>query len=171
MLQNLHQNFPQSSSSQLADFSALSYAAILDMNEEATICCTTMLRCPSCQSDDSSDFFIVLAALIRKVLSLTEAWVASPYIGDIGESGGDSQHPFVGGHATAQEDDRRLKVDVSLIGIEKMKGVLMLLKQAGLLLRQDYERLTCTSLTVSLSARLKSALDRVGGERSAGVPE
>ena len=167
MLQNLHQNFPQSQSGPSSDISSLNYAIVLDMNEDATSCCTTMLRCSACKAEDSIDSFIVLAALLRKVLSLTEAWVTVPDI----KEGPDQEHnrgPFaVPPRQMEQEDERRLKREVALIGIKKMEGVLVQLKQAGQMLQLDYERLTCTSLTVSLSARLKLATAALDQEREA----
>ncbi|MCJ1478062.1 hypothetical protein MMC13_006737 [Lambiella insularis] len=164
MLQNLHQNFPQSLSTASSDISTLNYAVVLDMNEDATACCGTMLRCSSCKAEDSIDSFIVLAALLRKVLSLTEAWVAVPEPRE--SSDVEPGHiPYVPQRPMEQEDERRLKREVAMIGIKKMEGVLVQLKQAGQMLRLDYERLTCTSLTVSLSARLKLAMAALDVER------
>jgi len=154
MLQNLHQSFPQTPALQPAALTALSYAAVLNINEEATACCTTMLRCPSCQHDDS-DSFTIMASLIRKVLSLTEAWVAAPIIRE-GERRNSSASQ------AEQEEERRIKADVSLIGIRKMEEVIVQLKQAGNGLRADYERLTCASLAASLGTRLKSAYESLG---------
>jgi hypothetical protein len=181
MLQNLHQNFPQSTSSQSTDLTFRSYASVLDMNEEAAACCTTMLLCPSCQAGDSSEFFIVLAALVRKVLTMTESWALSYPTTSSENDNGDRHSPFAERHNSfgectspftqaagppvEQEDARRLKIEIALVGIRKMKGVLGILKQAGHNMRVDYERLTCTSLTIGLSARLKLAMDLLEGER------
>ncbi|MCJ1382998.1 hypothetical protein MMC17_006111 [Xylographa soralifera] len=184
MLQNLHQSFPQAQSGPSSDLPSLNYAIVLDMNEDATSCCATMLRCPSCKADDSIDAFIVLAALLRKVLSLTEAWVTVPEPHDGGGGGGGGGPPERGRSPFAQppppppppplplrqmehDDERRLKREVALIGIKKMDAVLAQLKQAGQLLQLDYERLTCTSLTVSLAARLKLATAALDQEREA----
>ncbi|MCJ1434979.1 hypothetical protein MMC27_004349 [Xylographa pallens] len=185
MLQNLHQSFPQAQSGPSSDLPSLNYAIVLDMNEDATSCCATMLRCPSCKAaEDSIDAFIVLAALLRKVLSLTEAWVTVPDQKAVllaPESRDpqlqQSRSPFVSNavplppppppRQMEQEDERRLKREVALIGIKKMEAVLAQLKQAGQMLQLDYERLTCTSLTVSLSARLKLATVALDQERDA----
>lgn len=164
MLQNLHQNFPQSLSTSSSDISTLNYAVVLDMNEDATACCGTMLRCSSCKAEDSIDSYIVLAALLRKVLSLTEAWVTVPEPRE-GADAEQSRTPYAAPRPMDQEDERRLKREVALIGIKKMEGVLAQLKHAGQMLQLDYERLTCTSLTVSLSARLKLAAAALEVER------
>jgi hypothetical protein len=155
MLQNLHQNFPQSPILQPAALSALNYAAVLNINEEATACCSNMLRCSSCQHDDS-DSFTIMASLIRKVLSLTEAWVATPTMREGGERRSSSASQ------AEQEEERRIKAEVSLIGIRQMEEVLVQLKQAGQGLRADYERLTCASLAASLGTRLKCASETLG---------
>ncbi|MCJ1286309.1 hypothetical protein MMC26_005654 [Xylographa opegraphella] len=189
MLQNLHQSFPQAQSGPSSDLPTLNYAIVLDMNEDATSCCATMLRCPSCKAEDSSiDAFIVLAALLRKVLSLTEAWVTVPDAKDLlllapdrdpqGSSSTTNNNSTSSSTSPSNttttststtsttaphprqmelEDERRLKREVALIGIKKMEAVLAQLKLAGQRLQPDYERLTCTSLTVSLGARLKLA--------------
>jgi hypothetical protein len=155
MLQNLHQNFPQSLILQPAALSALNYAAVLNINEEATACCSSMLRCSYCQRDDS-DSFTIMASLIRKVLSLTEAWVATPTLREGGECRSSTASQ------AEQEEERRIKAEISLIGIRKMEEVLVPLKQAGQGLRADYERLICASLAASLGTRLKCASKTLG---------
>ncbi|MCJ1320623.1 hypothetical protein MMC15_005963 [Xylographa vitiligo] len=188
MLQNLHQNFPQSQSGPSSDLPSLNYAIVLDMNEDATSCCATMLRCPSCKAaDDSIDAFIVLAALLRKVLALTEAWVTVvvvvPDLHDPSSSSSSSSSPPETKNKRDPpppppqqqqrqmelDDERRLKREVALIGIKKMEAVLAQLKLAGQRLQLDYERLTCTSLTVSLSARLKLATVALGQDLDGSV--
>ena len=161
MLQYLHQNFRQPPAPQAPALAALSYAAVLNMNEEATTYCTGMLRCAACQSEDRGDSFTIAASLLRRVLSLTEAWVATPPARPqmmIAHNDGG----FIGGGPGQQSDDWRLKAQILLIGIKKMEGVVAELKQASQGVNVDYERLTCVSLAVNLSARLKSASDSVG---------
>ena len=164
LLQDLHQHYPQTSASQLADTSPLSYASVLHMNEKTISCCTSMLRCSSCQKNITSDSLILLAALIGKTLSLNEAWIAIP---DIKGENCDarSQSPLSLSHAPCPDEERKLRLEVSLIGIKKMDGVLVQLRHAGQALKLDYDRLTCASLTASLFSRLKSTLDAVGLEQ------
>ncbi|MCJ1292719.1 hypothetical protein MMC34_004272 [Xylographa carneopallida] len=169
MLQNLHQSFPQAQSGPSSDLPTLNYAIVLDMNEDATSCCATMLRCPACKAaDDSIDAFIVLAALLRKVLSLTEAWVTVPDDpSDLLALALPDRAPPPPPPPRQMElaDERRLKREVALIGIKKMEAVLAQLRLAGQTLQLDYERLTCTSLAVSLAARLKLAAVALDQER------
>jgi len=160
MLQSLHQNFRQPPAPQQQAISSLSYAAVLSMNEEAATYCNAMLRCSSCQKDDKGDSFTILASLIRRVLILTEAWVEAPPAKPQNER---LRSNVVQGHLCDQRDDAwRLKAQILLIGIKKMESVVAELRQAGQELKVDYERLTCISLAVNLSARLKSASEIVG---------
>ena len=169
VLQSLHQRFPQTSSVQPIDPPNLSYAAVLDINEQATSCCVTMLHCPVCRGDDTGYSFILLTALIRKTLAMIESWVAIPGIKQ-GEDGPPSSATttvpgsFPAAAAAAREDDRRLKAEVSLIGIKKMEEVLVELRQASQGIRVDYDRLACASLAASLSSRLRSTSDMLSAE-------
>ena len=165
VLQSLHQRFPQSTPAQPIDPSGLSYAAVLDINEQATSCCATMLRCPICRADDTGYSFILLATLIRKTLSMIEAWTAMPETikqnDDSPQSSSGLPGPFP---AATIEDDRRIKTEVSLIGIKKMEEVLVELRQASQGIRVDYDRLACASLAASLSVRLRSASEMLSAE-------
>jgi hypothetical protein len=165
ILQTLHQRFPQMSKVSSVDPNVLSYASVLDINEQAISCCATMLRCPSCRADDSGYSFILLATLIRKTLSMIETWVSGSDLPMTSEDGAQNMNGGVSGpFAGEQEDDRRLKAEVSLIGIKKMEEILVELRQAAQSLRVDYDRLACASLAASLSGRLKSASERLGAE-------
>ncbi|MCJ1328210.1 hypothetical protein MMC10_004886 [Thelotrema lepadinum] len=166
VLQSLHQRFPQSHHVQPMDSNSLSYAAVLDINEQATSCCTTMLRCSVCRADDTGYPFILLTTVIRKALSMIEAWTAIPGMGiNHGDDGPQSSSGVPGSFpAAAREDDRRLKAEVSLIGIKKMEEVLAELRQASQGIRVDYDRLACASLAASLSIRLRSASEILSAE-------
>ena len=169
VLQSLHQRIPQSSLHvQQMDPGSLSYAAMLDINEQATSCCANMLRCSVCRADDTGYPFIILTTVIRKALSMIEAWTAIPGIGINPHGGGDSPRSSSGVPgsfpAAAREDDRRLKAEVSLIGIKKMEEVLAELRQASQGIRVDYDRLACASLAASLSIRLRSASEILSAE-------
>ena len=174
VLQSLHQRCPHTTSSQPLDPSALSYAAVLDINEQASSCCANMLRCPSCRADDTGHAFILLTTLIRKTLLMIEAWVALPptrikqATDESGPLSGTSSSSLSGSFAALPsaggEDDRRLKAEVSLIGIKKLEDVVVELKQASQGIRVDYDRLACSSLAASLGARLRSASDMLSAE-------
>ena len=167
LLQDLHQRYPQFSTTQPTDISSLSYASVLHMNEETVSCCSTMLRCPSCQKDVTGDSLILLASLIGKTLSLNEAWITKPDTKESSEAQCQSSPSL--SHTTCQDEERKLKAEVSLIGIKKIEGVLVQLRQAGQSLKLDYDRLTCASLTASLFARLKSILETLGLEQDVGT--
>ncbi|KAI4152339.1 MAG: hypothetical protein LQ340_002964 [Diploschistes diacapsis] len=185
VLQSLHQRFPQGAPVQHPmDPSNLSYTAVLDMNEQASSCCATMLRCPVCRADDTGYSFILLTTLIRKTLTMIESWVALPankqqqpqqqqqqqqqhQQGDDGQQS--NMSPTSSGlpssyAAAAREDDRRLKAEVSLIGIKKMEEISLELRLASQGIRVDYDRLACASLAASLSARLRAASDMLSVE-------
>ena len=165
ILQTLHQKFPQMSPVGSADPSTLSYAAVLDINEQAASCCSTMLRCSSCRNDDSGYSFVLLSTLMRKTLSMIEWWVPIPDINQqLDESSSPGNGGLAGGFSPHHEDDRRFRAEISLIGIRKIEEVLAELRQAAQTLRGDYDRLACASLAASLSARAKSASERLSAE-------
>ena len=167
LLQDLYQRYPQISAPRPTDTSSMSYASVLHMNEESITCCTTMLRCSSCQKDVTSDSLILLAALVGKTLSLNEAWMVQADVKESSDTRSQSPHSL--SQTPCQGEERKLKVEVSLIGIKKMEGVLVQLRQAGQALKPDYDRLTCASLTASLFARLKSTLEAAGVEHEMGT--
>lgn len=102
---------------------------------------------------------------MRKTLSMIEWWISSPEIKqqlDGSVSPGNGGLP--GSFSHHREDDRRFRAEISLIGIRKIEEVLGDLRQAGQTLRGDYDRLACASLAASLSARAKSASERLSAD-------
>jgi hypothetical protein len=159
-LQFLHQTYPCQISPSTLDVRILSYATVLELNEEAMNCCTSTLRCAICRTGQDSEPFILLATLLRKVFLITESWISIP--------------PSVNGSHLSQDgtpsssnrgfpqEEKQMKTEVSLVTMRKMDAALAQLKQAAQILQSDYERLSCASLTASLGERLSYARRDLG---------
>ena len=156
LLSSLHQSFPLIPETAIqVNLSNLNHAVVLTVNEDAANCCTELLQCPTCQHDDHSDSFTILSSLLRRVISLNETFVTSPHAQcDL------SSIPLMEGVVMDQASERGLKAEVCLIGIKKLEDAIAKLKRAAATnMMPDYERLTCSSLIVSLQNKMKTVTE------------